>query len=95
MTWLVAAIYDQVMRASEGACLAQWRSELVRSVAGEVLEVGAGTGAMLPHYPPLRHAPCSRRTRPLHEEAAGTQASGVGVSGAGIVGCVTGGLTHA
>ena len=52
MTWLVAAIYDQVMRASEGACLAQWRSELVRSVAGEVLEVGAGTGAMLPHYPP-------------------------------------------
>ncbi len=50
MTWLVAAVYDYWMRASEEACLVQWRRELLREVAGEVLEVGAGTGAMLPHY---------------------------------------------
>ena len=51
MAWFVAAIYDRWMRASEEACLIQWRRELLRNLVGEVLEVGAGTGAMLPHYP--------------------------------------------
>jgi len=32
--------------------LAGWRQELLAGVHGRVLEVGAGTGANLPHYPP-------------------------------------------
>jgi len=32
--------------------LAGWRQELLAGVRGRVLEVGAGTGANLPHYPP-------------------------------------------
>ena len=51
MSWLMAALYDPFMRASEEACLAQWRAELLRDLSGEVLEVGAGTGATLEHYP--------------------------------------------
>jgi ubiquinone/menaquinone biosynthesis C-methylase UbiE len=51
MSWWMAAIYDRFMRGSEEACLARWRAELLRGLEGEVLEVGAGTGASLPHYP--------------------------------------------
>jgi ubiquinone/menaquinone biosynthesis C-methylase UbiE len=51
MSWLMAAIYDGMMRASEEACLGQWRAELLRELSGSVLEVGAGTGATLALYP--------------------------------------------
>ena len=51
MSWLMAAVYDRFMRGSEEACLAQWRAELLRDLSGAVLEVGAGTGVTLPHYP--------------------------------------------
>jgi ubiquinone/menaquinone biosynthesis C-methylase UbiE len=51
MSWFVAAVYDHWMRAVETACLFQWRAELLRDLEGEVLEVGVGTGANLPHYP--------------------------------------------
>ena len=51
MSWLMAAVYDRFMRGSEEACLAQWRAELLRGLSGAVLEVGAGTGVTLPHYP--------------------------------------------
>ena len=51
MSWLAAALYDRFMRGSEQACLARWRGELLHDVAGEVLEVGAGTGSNVPHYP--------------------------------------------
>ena len=47
----MAAAYDRFMRGSEEACLAQWRAELLRELSGAVLEVGAGTGVTLPHYP--------------------------------------------
>ena len=47
----MAAAYDRFMRGSEEACLAQWRAELLRDLSGAVLEVGAGTGVTLPHYP--------------------------------------------
>ena len=49
---LIAAIYDRSTQASEVACLQQWRRELLRDLAGQVLEVGAGTGRNLPYYPP-------------------------------------------
>ena len=48
--WLMAAMYDRVMRGSEEACLRAWRHELLRGAEGRVLEIGAGTGATLPSY---------------------------------------------
>jgi ubiquinone/menaquinone biosynthesis C-methylase UbiE len=52
MSWLTAAIYDRAMRSTEEACMAEWRAEVLAGLRGTVLEVGAGTGANLPHYPP-------------------------------------------
>src|SRR5689334_6732321 len=52
MSLLSAAFYDRFMRGSEEACLAQWRAELLAGLSGAVLEIGAGTGATLPAYPP-------------------------------------------
>jgi ubiquinone/menaquinone biosynthesis C-methylase UbiE len=51
MSRLFAALYDPFMRSAERGCLAQWRTELLRGAAGDVLEVGAGTGANLGFYP--------------------------------------------
>ena len=39
------------MSAAEQACLAEWRRELLAEARGEVLEVGAGTGASIEFYP--------------------------------------------
>lgn len=47
----MASIYDRFMRVSEEACLGRWRAELLKDLKGEVLEIGAGTGVALPHYP--------------------------------------------
>ena len=49
---LLAAVYDRLTQATEAACVQQWRAELLRDLAGQVLEVGAGTGLNIPHYPP-------------------------------------------
>ena len=51
MSWLMAAVYDRFIRVSEEACLGKWRAELLRDLAGEVLEVGAGTSSTLGLYP--------------------------------------------
>lgn len=51
MPWLMARVYDRVMAATEEACLEDWRAELLAGLSGRVLEIGAGTGASLPHYP--------------------------------------------
>lgn len=53
---IMAAIYDRMTAESEAACLQEWRAALLRDLSGDVLEVGAGTGVNLPHYPAtLRH----------------------------------------
>jgi ubiquinone/menaquinone biosynthesis C-methylase UbiE len=49
---LFAAIYDPFMRSAERACLSEWRAELLGHARGEVLEIGAGTGANVPFYTP-------------------------------------------
>ena len=51
MSRLFAALYDRLTLPSEVACLQGWRSELLRGLQGTVLEVGAGTGLNVPHYP--------------------------------------------
>jgi ubiquinone/menaquinone biosynthesis C-methylase UbiE len=51
MSWLVARIYNRFMAESEQACLSSWRAQLLGELSGEVLEVGAGTGSNLEHYP--------------------------------------------
>ncbi len=47
-----AAGYDRVLASSERAGLARRRRELLGDLAGEVVEIGAGTGANLTAYGP-------------------------------------------
>lgn len=51
MSWLFAMGYDPFMRRSEQACLRAWRHDLLAPLEGRVLEIGAGTGANVEHYP--------------------------------------------
>jgi ubiquinone/menaquinone biosynthesis C-methylase UbiE len=51
MSRFMAAIYDRFMRDMEALSGAAWRAELLTDVTGDVLEVGAGTGRNLDHYP--------------------------------------------
>jgi ubiquinone/menaquinone biosynthesis C-methylase UbiE len=46
-----AAGYDRVLAGSERAGLADRRRNLLAGAHGRVLEIGAGTGLNLPHYP--------------------------------------------
>jgi ubiquinone/menaquinone biosynthesis C-methylase UbiE len=47
---LLAPIYDRMACRSEEAGLSEVRHGLVGDATGRVLEIGAGTGANLPHY---------------------------------------------
>jgi len=51
MSLIFPYLYDLNMAFFERACLKSWRRELLKHVYGEVLEVGAGTGANIDHYP--------------------------------------------
>ena len=51
MSWLFSRIYDRFMARTEAASLGRWRGELLADAAGSVLEIGAGTGVNIPHYP--------------------------------------------
>lgn len=47
---LFAATYDRVLRPSEVRGLADMREEVLGSLSGRVVEIGAGTGLNLRHY---------------------------------------------
>jgi ubiquinone/menaquinone biosynthesis C-methylase UbiE len=47
----MAAVYDRVMASEERRVLGEYRRSLLAGVGGRVLEVGAGTGGNVPHYP--------------------------------------------
>jgi ubiquinone/menaquinone biosynthesis C-methylase UbiE len=51
MSRFFAFIYDPMIAKTETACLHDWRKELLKNAYGNVLEVGAGTGANLRFYP--------------------------------------------
>jgi ubiquinone/menaquinone biosynthesis C-methylase UbiE len=46
-----AAIYDRILAGTEKAGLREMRAELVSQASGRTLELGAGTGLNLAHYP--------------------------------------------
>ncbi len=48
---LFARLYDPVMHRFEEEFMGEKRRELLQRTSGKVLEVGAGTGANIPHYP--------------------------------------------
>ncbi|MBS1677370.1 MAG: class I SAM-dependent methyltransferase [Actinobacteria bacterium] len=48
---LGAALYDPVLWVAERLGIAALRRELLAEARGAVLEIGAGTGLNLPHYP--------------------------------------------
>ncbi len=50
-SYLIAKSYDYAMRNTEKNCLHGWRQELLSQASGDLLEIGAGTGVNLPHYP--------------------------------------------
>ena len=50
MSFVTAFFYDSFMAKTEKACLREWRHGLLKQVSGEVLEVGAGTGANIQLY---------------------------------------------
>lgn len=45
-----AELYDHLCSAGEAAGMAARRAELVADLTGDILEIGAGTGLMFPHY---------------------------------------------
>jgi len=47
----MAKSYDYAMRSTEKKCLQQWRANLLSQAKGDLLEIGAGTGVNIPHYP--------------------------------------------
>jgi ubiquinone/menaquinone biosynthesis C-methylase UbiE len=44
-------VYERLIAASEEACVRGWRRDLLAELRGDVLELGAGTGLNLAHYP--------------------------------------------
>jgi len=50
MSYITALFYDRFMSKAEDACLKEWRHGLLKQVSGQVLEVGAGTGANIKFY---------------------------------------------
>ncbi|MCA9531094.1 MAG: class I SAM-dependent methyltransferase [Myxococcales bacterium] len=49
---LISLVYERTLGPTERAGLAAWRAALLSQARGRVLEIGAGTGLNLAHYPP-------------------------------------------
>jgi ubiquinone/menaquinone biosynthesis C-methylase UbiE len=47
---VIGWLYDLMSRRAENAGIAEMRRQLLAALEGDVLEIGAGTGASLPHY---------------------------------------------
>ena len=87
MSAFMAFFYDRFMSGLEKACLHDWRTELLAEVTGEVLEIGAGTGANLAYYPSgnirlLLSEPDAAMRNQLEKKAATSQRNDVCISNA-------------
>jgi ubiquinone/menaquinone biosynthesis C-methylase UbiE len=51
-SWCYAATYDLFNGPAERAGLSEQRRDLLAQATGATIEIGAGTGLNLPHYPP-------------------------------------------
>lgn len=76
-TWgrLFSAVYDRGMKGAEEAGMREKRHELLAGARGRVLELGAGTGLNLDHYPETIESlaltePDPHMTRRLREKLA-------------------------
>ena len=49
---IFAAVHDRALTGVERGGLAEMRSRLLAEASGRTLEIGAGTGHNLGHYPP-------------------------------------------
>jgi ubiquinone/menaquinone biosynthesis C-methylase UbiE len=86
MSYLTAFFYDRFMAGTERACLQAWRRELLLDVKGEVLEVGAGTGANIALYPAsvtrlVLAEPDRHMRRQLEDKARTSAMSNITVAG--------------
>jgi ubiquinone/menaquinone biosynthesis C-methylase UbiE len=78
---IFAAMYDRLMAGAEEAGLGERRHELLSSATGRVLEIGAGTGVNLAHYPDAvselvltePEEPMAKRLERKAESAAGSR----------------------
>lgn len=85
MSFITAFFYDRFMARTEAACLQQWRQELLQQVSGDVLEIGAGTGANISLYPAevtrlLLTEPDKHMRRQLEEKLVDQDPGKLGVS---------------
>jgi ubiquinone/menaquinone biosynthesis C-methylase UbiE len=87
MSRVMSAIYDRFMSSSERACLESWRAELLSDLDGDVLEIGAGTGANVALYPPsvtrlVLSEPDAHMRAKLEAKLGGARVTNVEVSAA-------------
>ena len=75
--WCYVATYDLFIGPAERAGLRQQRHDLLTQASGATIEIGAGTGLNLPHYPPsvtrlVLIEPDPHMARRLRRRAAGS-----------------------
>ena len=75
--WCYVATYDLFIGPAERAGLRQQRHDLLAQASGATIEIGAGTGLNLPHYPPavtrlVLIEPDPHMARRLRRRAAGS-----------------------
>jgi ubiquinone/menaquinone biosynthesis C-methylase UbiE len=73
-----AAIYDRISSGAERAGISEDRHGLLAQAAGATIEIGAGTGANLAHFPPAVTRLClvepdQHMRKRLHRRASGPQ----------------------
>ena len=74
-----SAMYDPLLWVGERAGMAKHREDLLSQASGRVLELGAGTGLNLPHYPDvIRDLTLTEPAAPML--AAAARANGPGTS---------------
>jgi ubiquinone/menaquinone biosynthesis C-methylase UbiE len=66
-----AAFYDMIFRPFERRLLGGYRADLVADLTGVVLDVGAGTGANLPHYRAARRVVAAEPDAAMRAKLAG------------------------